>query len=75
VLHRYDLATRSCVDLCGSYLFMAFDEATNTCKIRVSASIVLGLVVVALVGGEALLLLFDRLTWKGHQPAAPAPNQ
>ena len=72
-LHRYDRATRACADLCGSYLFMSFDSASRTCRNRLSASIVLGALVVALVGGEALIFLIDRYTWKGHAPQ-PANN-
>jgi len=65
-MHWYDLATSACVDLCSSYWFMFFDSSSNTCKNRVSATVVLGAVVLVLVGGEALLLLLDRSTWKGQ---------
>ncbi len=65
-MFRYNLATSACVDLCGSYWFMYFDSSSNTCKNRASATVVLGAVVLVLVGGEALLLLLDRSTWKGQ---------
>jgi hypothetical protein len=73
VLHRYDLVTRSCVDLCGSYWFMSLDGSSQTCKNGLTATVLLGFGVLLLVGGEAALLLLDRSTWKG-QGAPPRNN-
>ncbi len=74
-LSVFDLGSRSCVDLCSSYFFMAADPATGTCKTRLTAAVLMGVTVLALVGGEAVLFVVNKLVWRvapHHPPAAAA---